>query len=352
MRVAFVLPETVRHGRTDARARVERIAELLAGRGHEVVVATTPWWASGDLREFESDAGVAYRAVAGGPGRSFALRLPFALRRFSPDVVHAAGAAGSRALAASAGARLAGAPLVVEWYDEPIDGVSARAATTGDLLVAPSRMIRTRLREAGADGTDVRVVPDPVDLGLVESVEPDAEAGGDVVYARRLDDGANLRSFLLGLAELRGYDFSATVIGDGPERDRYERQASDLGIADRVQFVGERSREERIAAYRGAHVFVHTAHRSAFPTELLWATTAGCVGIVEYHADSAAHELVEGRERGFRTTSEEELAAAIREAGDQETLAFDDSLAGYGSDPVLERYLACYRDLNDDPGAL
>jgi len=51
----------------------------------------------------------------------------------------------------------------------------------------------------------------------------------DVIYARRLDEGANLESLLLGLAELRGRDWQANVIGDGPERETYERLARTSG---------------------------------------------------------------------------------------------------------------------------
>jgi glycosyltransferase involved in cell wall biosynthesis len=79
---------------------------------------------------------------------------------------------------------------------------------------------------------------------------------------------------LLGLAELRGKDWSATVIGDGPERAAYEEQAADLRIDDRIDFVGACDRNERIAYYRGAHVFVQTAFRAQFATELLWALAA------------------------------------------------------------------------------
>ena len=94
-----------------------------------------------------------------------------------------------------------------------------------------------------------------------------------------------------------------------------------------MRFVGDLDRRERVGVYRAARAFVQTARRRVFAEELLWALVAGCVGIVEYHAGSSAHELVEhylepggNRDRGFRTTSEQELAAAIREAASLETM--------------------------------
>jgi glycosyltransferase involved in cell wall biosynthesis len=347
MRVAFVAPRTVHHRETPATARLDWVARSLVERGHEVAVLCTRWWGSGAVDEFEKE-GVTYRAVAGegAGGRSFALRLPMALRRVGPDVVHADGGAAGAVRAARYGAKLARAPLVAEFYDDDPragDGPAAVRSATG--LVAPSRMVRTHLREAGADGDDVSVIPDPVDVDLVRSTPPDEEYEDDVVYARDLDAASNLESVLLALAELRGYDWSATVVGDGPAREDYERQARDLRIDDRVRFVGEASRTERVGIYRAARAFVQTARKCAFATELLWALACGCVGIVEYHADSSAHELVEGRERGVRTTDETELTDAIRGAGDHEAATFDDDFVEFDGDAVVERYLALYRDL-------
>jgi glycosyltransferase involved in cell wall biosynthesis len=345
MRVAMVVPETVTHRETATTRRFDRTAGLLADRGHEVTVLCTPWWDSDDVEEFERD-GVVYRPVAKSLGKRFALKLPLAVRNCSPDVVHADGSVPGVVRSARYGAKLARSPLVAEWYDaDPREGDGPRAVESATHVVGPSELVRTHLREAGASGDDASVIPNPVDRDLIRSTEPNGEYEDEIVYARSLDERANLESLLLALAELRGYDWSATVIGDGPARAGYEQQARELRIDDRVHFVGEMDRQERVGVYRGARAFVQTARECAFATELLWALACGCVGIVEYHADSSAHELVEGRERGFRTTNETELTDAIRRAGDPERLTVDEEFDEFDEGAVLERYLACYRDL-------
>jgi glycosyltransferase involved in cell wall biosynthesis len=261
-------------------------------------------------------------------------------------VVHADGSAPGAVRAAGYGAKLARAPLVAEWYDvDPREGGGPRAVASASHVLGPSEMVRTHLREAGADADDASAIPDPVDRDLIRSTPPNDDYEDEIVYARALDERANLESLLLALAELRQYDWSATVIGDGPAREGYERQAEDLRIGDRVHFVGEMDRAERVGVYRGARAFVQTARECAFATELLWALACGCVGIVEYHADSSAHELVEGRDRGFRTTSETELTDAVRRAGDCDPRTVDEGFDEFDEDAVLERYLACYRSL-------
>jgi glycosyltransferase involved in cell wall biosynthesis len=352
MRVAFVSEKTVFHGATEPRARLHRIARSLAARGHEVTVFCAQWWAG--YEGTTTRDGVDYRAVTTDPAlASFATRVPLLLARYRPDAIHASPDPPGQVLAASVGGTLARAPLVLEWYgdeDVPESRVARMATRAPGTIVTPSELVRTHVRERGATAETTRVVPESIDVDLVRETEPNDEA--DIVYARDLDEDANVQNLLLGLAELRTRDWSATIIGDGPERAEFESQAADLRIDDRVSFVGDVPRSERVATYRGAHTFVQTAYRESFATELCWALACGCVGIVEYQAESSAHELIETYERSFRVTDDQELADAIVDAGGYERKPIDESFERYDHDAVLDQYLDCYRELQDEQGLL
>ncbi|UWG47344.1 Glycosyltransferase [Halanaeroarchaeum sp. HSR-CO] len=348
MRVAFVSASTKHHEATDGAERLHALAADLVARGHEVVVFSTQWW-DGEPDVFERDD-IEYRAVTRhADDWTFPLGLPGDLRAFQPDVIHATCHPASHLLAARVGSSLTGAPLLAECYDPPaVQGSLARSLTefavrSADSVVTPSRTVRTRVREFGVPIDRIDVVPTGIEMDVVRDVEP--ADGGDIVFSRRLDEAANLETLLLSLAEFRKYDWTATIIGDGPERENYERQARDLRIEDRVDFVGDRSVAERIALFKNAHVYVHTAEYTPFAVDLLRALAAGCVGIVEYHADSSAHELVEQRSRGFTATNDEELTRRLVEAGDLERLSIDEEFAEFDRRSVLERYLQRYRDL-------
>ncbi len=348
MRVAFVSLFTPEHGSTPARDRTHRVARGLAARGHDVTWLCARWW-GGDHPTFTDD-GIDYRSVVVEPTPStFATALPTALWRVGPDVVHAVNSPPTPALAASTFGTLARVPVLVDWWcDRRADDprryrLLARGA---DRLTTPSRTTKTHVREHGADGDAVRVIPESVDLDLVASAPVDDRF--DAVYSRRLDRHANVETFLLALAELRNRDWHAAVIGDGPERSRIEATASDLRIADRVTFLGNRPLAERVAIFKGTHVVAGTATWETFPTELLWALACGCVGLVEYQADSSAHELVEGRGRGRLVTSPAELADEIVAVGDLERRTVDRAFDGYDHDAVLDRLVDQYRDLVDD----
>jgi glycosyltransferase involved in cell wall biosynthesis len=353
MRVALVAMETVHHRETDGNRRFQHLAEGLVDAGHEVTVFCSRWWDGQDTVFHPED--VRYRAVTAtlSPG-SFSLRLPLVLARYGPDVVHARPSPPQTVVAASVGGTLSRSPLVLEWFgDEGVEEntrMNRAVAREPQMVITPSEMVRTEVRELGSSDEHTKVVPESIDFSLVESVEPAEEV--DLVYAHTLDESANVESLFLGLAELRDRDWSATIIGDGPHRETYERQAADLRIDDRVTFVGACDRETRLCLYRGAHAFVQTAYREYFATELLWALACGCIGLVEYQARSSAHELIENYGRSFRVTNPQQLADAIVDAGDYEHRTVDESWSSYDREDVLNRYTETYDELVADFGFL
>jgi len=342
MRVGLVALETSHTDDAPGTRRLEAVGETLADRGHEVTVFCTQWWrGEGRVRTVD---GVDYHAVTIGLDRaSFCGTLPLVLARHRPDVVGVRADRAGVVLAARAGAALARAGLVADYYgdrDLPDGRLTRAALSTPGAVVTPSELVRTRARERGAPDDRTSVVPGGIDFDRVARTEPSDAV--DVAYAHRLDGTDNVESLLLGLAELRDRDWSARVIGDGPHREAYRRQAADLRIDDRVDFLGACGRERRLSVYRGAHAFVQTAFREQFAAELLWALACGCVGIVEYQARSSAHELVENYDRGFGVTDPQELADAIVASADLEHLTVDDSWAAYDHDAVGDRYLEVY----------
>jgi len=344
MEVAVVAMRTDPPFAAEATARRRRFAEGLAARGHDVTVCCARWWGF-DGPTFERN-GVRYRAVCDPPAAgTFAARLPAALARVRPDVVHAAASPPAAVASARAAAAAVRAPLVVDWWaDHPADRPVAydRVAGLAATVTAPSRTAATVARAHGVPEERVTTLPEPVDYDRVRAAPVDDRA--DVVYARRLDEGANVERLLLALAELRDRSWRAAVVGDGPARGEAEATAADLRIDDRVSFLGDLSLGDLLPVLRGARVFAQTATREPFATELLWALACGCVGVVEYQADSAAHELVEGRGRGVRVTSPQELADEIAAAADHEHLTVSEAYADHDRSAVLGRLEECYRD--------
>jgi glycosyltransferase involved in cell wall biosynthesis len=351
VRVAFVTTTTAQHEGSWHARRLRTVAEGLAGRGHDVTVCCTQWW-DGDHPAFDFE-GVTYRRVTADRGsRGFLAWLPFVLASVRPDVIHVATRPPLAVSAARVAGRLRRTPVVAAWRDRPDrEGTTwrrRRAARSPDAVIVPSRTVATTARASGASPDDVELIPDGVDVAGIRDAPVDPRA--DLVYARSLDEHANVEEFLLALAELRDRDWRAAVIGEGPARPDAERTASDLRIDDRVEFLGALPPAEQVPILKGAHVFAQTATWEPFATDLLRALACGCVGIVEYQAASAAHELVEEDPRGALVTSPRELADEIVAAADRERWTVNEDYAPYDHDAVLDRYVACYERVVDDYG--
>lgn len=350
MRVAIVTERTIHHAETNATTRIARLASALAERDHDVTVFCSQWWENGEVTTIDEARGVAYRSVThhpSAPDLRFAARLPGVVSGFDPDVIHAAHEPHPIVLGAGTAARLARAPLVVDWYGETPGSVRVGrtrrlAARRPDRVIAPSRLVETELRELGVPAGGITRIPDAIDMDAIRATDPEPIA--DIVYARRLDGEAGLQSLLLALAELRGFDWSLAVIGDGPARHACERRAAEFRIDDRVSFLGARPPRDHIAIMKGARVAVHTAHRTPFPREFLRALACGCVGVAVYRAASSAHELIETHPRGIRVSSDDQLADAIRRAAEMDHRTVEPSFAPFDEDAVMDRYLACYRE--------
>lgn len=82
-------------------------------------------------------------------------------------------------------------------------------------------------------------------------------------------------SFLIDV--MKDVDAHLILVGDGPLRDPLNQQAADLGIADRVTFLGEIQNEETAGYYQAANVFVlpSVARSEAFGIVQIEAMAAG-----------------------------------------------------------------------------
>ena len=101
------------------------------------------------------------------------------------------------------------------------------------------------------------------------------------------EPGPSLRLLAVGrLVEKKGFDIlidalvrvdgaTLRLVGDGPERDQLERRARDLGLGDRVRFVGGLSNADLPAEYTQADVVVvpsvvdRTGDRDGLPNVVL-----------------------------------------------------------------------------------
>jgi len=181
---------------------------------------------------------------------------------------------------------------------------------------AISRDIETRTRDIyGFDRTI-----DVISLGITEPMfEPrtrqDLGLQGDVTYlvsVGRIVRRKDYPSLLAALKKVERDDVHLLLLGDGPERSNLEALSKQLGIAERVQFRGFVSEEEKYQLLAAADVFVLTSLHEGFGLVYLEAMHCG-LPIIASRTGGQIDFLTEG-ETGYlaQTGDAESLASALR----------------------------------------
>jgi len=145
-------------------------------------------------------------------------------------------------------------------------------------IVVPSAYLRQIAIGWGLDPSRVDVVPNPAPEVPEHPTRDEARAtlgidGFALGVAGRLTAQKALGDTLEALARVP--DVALLVLGDGPERAELERRAGELGLADRVRFLGAGTRDDVIALFRAVDAALLTSAWENLPHTLLEALATG-----------------------------------------------------------------------------
>lgn len=238
--------------------------------------------------------------------------------------------------------RWSGKPLMVTWYEFwgrhwreyigpgrwiPYAGFEWLCGQLGQRAVAVSGLTEKRLERCRKSGP-VDLVPCGLDLGKVRDAARRDPAEGSpgggppgsgppLIYAGRLL--AEKRVDLL-LRAVRHVSFETegpllTVIGDGSQRQELRDLAAELGIADRIDFLGYLETNEDVwAAMKGARIAVQPSSREGFGLFPLEAMALGKPVVYCESSENAVMELVHHGKHGICSAAEPEALARALDA--------------------------------------
>ena len=164
-------------------------------------------------------------------------------------------------------------------------------------------------------GASVGVLSNAIDTSFWQGTQRlDLPDGAHFVSAMRLSrkkrPQALVRAFAAAVRFVAGApEMRLTIAGDGPERAAVARLSTELGVADRVAIVGQRTREELRALYATAHAFVLPSERESFGIAALEARAAG-LPVIAMLGGGARDFIVPGV-NGLLARDERELSAFI-----------------------------------------
>jgi glycosyltransferase involved in cell wall biosynthesis len=159
------------------------------------------------------------------------------------------------------------------------------------------------------------IIPNGIDIELINSVAPQDHAGRVILCAGRLEEYKNTH-LVVAAMPLLDQLMKLVIVGDGPAAERLARLAAELGVASRVEFAGAVRWPEVYGWFRAADIFVTMSARESYGMTVLEAHVAGAQVVA---SDIPAHrELIGilGSAAALVPTSAgpAALAAAIRDA--------------------------------------
>ena len=299
------------------------VADFLVGRGHGVTVVTTAWEAPAERAypvywvDRQTPKGLLHVRTA----------LAVARRARDVDVVYTTGMFGRSA----AGASLARRSYVVKLTADPaFERARRRGEVGGNVddfqrggggsrgrayrwardvelrhathVFCPSDWLRRLAIAWGVDATRVSVLPNPAPV--LPELRPREELkrelgwnGATLVFAGRLTAQKSLGVALEAVASADGVKL--VIAGEGAEREQLERRASELGLRERVRFLGAQPRERVVELFRAADGAILSSSWENFPHAVVEALAVGTPvlatetgGVAEVVADGVNGLLV------------------------------------------------------------
>ena len=168
-------------------------------------------------------------------------------------------------------------------------------------VIANSNGLR-QLAHSFDSNFEIHIIPNGVDLELFKTRDRDWSSPrllsvGRIVHQKGLDLAMHA---LGGLKEL---NWEWHIAGDGPQMQALQSLAQELGIDDRVFFLGWQSREQIRESYRQANVFLFPSRHEGMPNAILEAMSSGLPVIATCIAGN--EELVIQGQTGYLVPSED-----------------------------------------------
>ncbi len=127
-----------------------------------------------------------------------------------------------------------------------------------DKLIVKSAHMKRQLMQAGVPQEKVEVIPLSITLPEVSRYDAplvDPGAPPVILFVGRVAEEKGLDVMLRALARMSA-QYEAILAGDGPVTEKMQGLAAELGIADRVRFVGWKGGQELERLYRLCHMVV------------------------------------------------------------------------------------------------
>jgi 1,2-diacylglycerol 3-alpha-glucosyltransferase len=188
-------------------------------------------------------------------------------------------------------------------------GAMLASCSQYQLNIVPSVHLADKMKAAGFTG-QLEVVPNGVDIDLYEMYYETPDDTVKIVSTARLSAEKSLDRLIKSASHIKtDKDWRIIIVGDGPERSTLEELAKNLRVADRIDFVGEKSQKEVIEILNNSNIFVLTS--SGFDNQPMSILEATAAGLPVVYCDPDLKEALSDSNSLLSTTRGEDLASVF-----------------------------------------
>jgi glycosyltransferase involved in cell wall biosynthesis len=162
-----------------------------------------------------------------------------------------------------------------------------------DTVITPSEYFRKLVIGWGVSSTKVVTIYNGVNLTIEPFKGIVKPAPLTIVSAGRLVPWKGFATLIEVMAQLPNWHL--VILGDGPERKVLQGRIDALGLSNRVELLGNVTREEVFAWCRAADVFVLNTSFESFSFQIVEAMAAG-VPVITTNTGSLPELITDGKE--------------------------------------------------------
>ena len=255
---------------------VRNISERLA-RQHEVTVFTTD--PSGRLPQEEDINGVLVRRFSGfSPQNAYHISIAMLreLKRSEFDIVHGhnyhafpaffARYASKKIFIVTPHYHGHGSSMLRDCLIKLYKPWGRKLFQEADKVIAVSNYEKALLMRDFTINSDIAVIPNGIDLAEFKGIDRFKKADDahrTILYVGRLEEYKGIQYVVQALPLLED-DIHLEIVGHGPYKYHVEGMIKELGLESRVKFYKDLPREDLLARYAGADLFVLLSRFEAF----------------------------------------------------------------------------------------